>query len=86
MYYVYGWDRKTEDKVMLYDTDHKETALRWAKGYTKQGDMGGWDMIVVLYEYQDDVDWEGDPVVAQVTLWSCWREPMQWCDNAMEEF
>lgn len=85
-YYVYGWDRKTDDKVLLYDNDHKESSIQWAKRYTKQGDMGGWDMITVIEEDQVDIDWNGDPVIEQITLWSCWSEPMRWSDNAYEEF
>lgn len=86
MYSVIGCDRKLDDEVSLYDTDSAETAIRWAKGYTKQGDMGGWDMIKVVAYDQVDVDWNGDPVIEQITIWSCWREPMPWSDNAMEEF
>jgi hypothetical protein len=37
-------------------------------------------------ETQVDVDWENDPVHEETILWSCWREPMPWSDNAMEEF
>lgn len=81
MYHVIGWDRKTDDEVNLYSTDWKQGAIDWAKRYTKQGDMGGWDMIKVVEYTQVDVDEYQD-----VVIWSCWSEPMQWSDNAMEEF
>lgn len=86
MYSVIGWDRKLDDEVSLYDTDSSEDAVRWAKRYTKQGDTGGWDMIKVVAYNQVDVDWNGDPVKEEVTLWSFWSEPMRWSDNAYEEF
>lgn len=86
MYHVIGWDRRTDDKVVLYDTDWRQGAIDWAKRYTKQGDTGGWDMIKVVVYNQVDVDWNGDPVEEEVTLWSCWSEPMRWSDNAYEEF
>lgn len=79
MYHVLGW--KTNDEVLLYSADTRSEAVRWAKRYTKQGDMGGWDKINVIEFTQVDVDEYKD-----VVIWSCWSEPMRWSDNAMEEF
>lgn len=80
MYHVYGWCRKTNDEVLLHSADTSSEAVRWAKGYTKQGDMGGWDKINVVEFTQVDVD-----QFADVVIWSCWQEPMEeWSDNAMD--
>ena len=88
MYYVYGWDRKTDDTVILWESDSQEAAVRWAKRYIQgAGGMGGWDKIYVTYRYQVDVDWENDPVYEEHVVYSYWQEPMEsWSDNAMEEF
>lgn len=87
MYTVYGWDRKTEDTVALWESDSEAAAIRWAKSYILgAGGMGGWDKIYVSHLYQTDVDWEGEPVFAKYVSYSCWQEPMGWSDNAMEEF
>ena len=90
MYYVV---RTGEEITMFhsswtsyYNAVTEAEAVRWAKGYTKHGDMGGWTKIYVSYRTQVDVDWENDPVYDETVLWSCWREPMPWSDNAMEEF
>jgi hypothetical protein len=87
MYLVYGWDRKTDDTVILWESDSRESAVRWAKSYVSgAGGMGGWDKIYVSDLYQVDVDWDGEPVTEEQIIWSCWNEPMSWSDNAMEEF
>lgn len=84
---VYGWDKRTNERVELYDTDYKDHAILFAKKYTHSaGGTGGWDMVLVVYKYQSDVDWEDNPVYEEKVLWSCWNEPMRWSDNAMEEF
>jgi hypothetical protein len=83
MYYIYGKDG--EEKVLLFDTDTRDRAIEWAKKYTKR-DMGGWPMVYVCYEEQVDVNWDGDPVVEEVIVWSCYQEPMDYPDNAYEEF
>jgi hypothetical protein len=85
-YYVKGWDKGTEDTVILFEGDHKSSVINWAKRYTSKEDMGGWDKVFVSYYYQVDVDWEGEPVHAEHVLWCFYREPMEWSDNAMEEF
>jgi len=84
-YYVKGWYSATEDTVILFEGDHKEAVVAWAKRYS-QHDMGGWDKVYVSYYYQIDVDWEGEPVYAEHVLWSVYNEPMDWSDNAHEEF
>lgn len=84
-YYVKGWDRNSDDTVVLFEGDHKESVINWAKRYS-QRDTGGWDKIYVSHYYQIDVDWEGEPVYSERILWSCYNEPMNWSDNAMEEF
>lgn len=87
MYIVYGWDRKTDDTVILYETDIKSSAIHWAKKYTLgPGDAGNWDQVYVVERYQDDIDWNNEPVIKEATLWSFYQECMDWSDNAMEEF
>lgn len=86
MFTVYGWDKKTDDRVILHSNDWRPGAINWAKGYTKQGDTGGWDMIIVVETYQVDIDWDGNSVTEERVIWSCWSEPMRWSDNAHEEF
>lgn len=93
MYLVYGWDRGTDDTVILYETDTKFLAIDWAKKYSSKENMGGWDWIYVSDRQQVDITWDGDPVIEETVLWSCWNEPMSWSDmeqpvkgNVMEEF
>lgn len=88
MYYVYGWDRKTNDTVILWESVSQEVAVRWAKRYVSgAGGMGGWDKIYVSYREQVDVDWDGESVYEETIVYSHWQEPMEeWSDNAMEEF
>lgn len=88
MYYVYGWDRKTDDTVILWESVSQEVAVRWAKRYIQgAGGMGGWDKIYVSYREQVDVDWDGESVYEETIVYSHWQEPMEsWSDNAMEEF
>lgn len=86
VYYVYGWDRGTDDTVILHETTDNDEAIRWARGYCKKEDMGGWDKVFVAHRYQVDVDWEGEPTYSEHVSWMCWREPMDYPDNAMEEF
>jgi hypothetical protein len=85
-YYVKGWDKKTDDTVVLFEGDHKEAIINWAKRYSSKEDAGGWDKIFVSHYYQIDVDWEGEPVYSEHVVWCYYREPMEWSDNAMEEF
>lgn len=87
MFYVYGWDRKTDDRVVLYENEWRDAAVNWAKSYTRgAGGTGGWDMVSVVYVYQDDIDWDNEPILIEKVIWSCWSEPMRWSDNAYEEF
>jgi hypothetical protein len=86
MYHVEGWDHVSGETVTLYSTDWREGAIDWAKRYTKNGDTGGWTKISVIGTHEIDVDWNGDPVTADFVIWSYYNEPMQWSDNAMEEF
>lgn len=88
MYYVYGWDRKTDDTVILWESVSQEVAVRWAKRYIQgAGGMGGWDKIYVSYREQVDVDWDGESVYEETVVYSYWQEPMEdYPDNAMEEF
>lgn len=85
-YHVYGHCYKTDDTCLLHSAWTETEAVRWAKGYTKHGDMGGWSKIYVSRLEEVDIDEFRD-----VVLWSCWQEPMPWyeagwSDNAMEEF
>jgi hypothetical protein len=84
MYYIYGKDG--EEKVLLFDIDTRDRAIEWAKKYSRSGYMGGWPMVYVCYEEQVDVNWDGDPVVEEVIIWSCYQEPTDYPDNAYEEF
>lgn len=89
MYIVYGWDRETDDTVVLYENDWKESALRWAKEYTSTGGKEEWDKVYVSDVYIDDIDWEGGTIRAEKIIWSCYKEPMPhegWPDNPLEEF
>ena len=87
MYTVYGWHRATDDTVLLSEAHSTEEAIRWIKGYVQgAGGTGGWDKIYVSHLYQTDVDWEGEPVYAEHISYSYWQEPMDYPDNAMEEF
>lgn len=85
-YHVYGHCPKFDETCLLHSAWTEKEAVDWARGYTRHGDMGGWTKIYVTYRTQVDVDWENDPVHDETILWSCWREPMPWSDNAMEEF
>jgi hypothetical protein len=86
MYIVYGWDAKTDDKVILHEEEYSSLALIWAKKYTRGGNMGGWTKVFVVRRYIDDYDWDGEYVYEEETLWSCWQEPMPWSDNALDTF
>lgn len=86
MYYIYGIEPDSDEKVLLFDTLTKEDAIAWGKKYSQSDYMGGWPMVYVCYHTQTDVDWNGEPVHEEVVVWSCYREPMTWSDNAMEEF
>jgi hypothetical protein len=86
IYYIYGFDPFTEEKVLLFDTDSENRAIEWAKQYAKSEYMGGWKMVYVCYLTQVDVDWDGDPVSEEIIVWSCYNEPMVYNDNALEEF
>jgi hypothetical protein len=86
MFYIMGWDRNTDETVCLHEEDWKTYAINWAKKYCSDENMGGWDKVYVMYRDQVDVDFWGDPVVQEITVWSCYSEPMFWSDNAMEEF
>jgi hypothetical protein len=73
------------DATQLFRVNMLKASIRL---WTKTGMMPtrGWTKIYVSYRTQVDVDWENDPVHEETILWSCWREPMPWSDNAMEEF
>lgn len=86
MYHVEGWDHVSDETVTLYSTDWRIQAVEWAKMYTKNGDTGGWTKISVIGTHEIDVDANGDPVTVDFVIWSYYNEPMQWSDNAMEEF
>ena len=86
MFYIMGWDRKTDDTVCLHESHWKTNAVEWAKKYCKYENMGGWDKVYVMYRDQVDVDFWGYPVIEDVVVWSCYNEPMNWSDNAYEEF
>lgn len=87
MYTVYGWDKGTDDTVILFEGDHLESVITWARRYCSKEDAGGWDKVYVSHLYQIDVDWEDEPVYAEHISYSYWKEPMEeWSDNAMEEF
>lgn len=86
IYYIYGNDAFTKEEVLLFDTDSKDRAIEWAKKYSRSEYMGGWPMVYVCYENQVDIDWDGEPVAEKVVVWSCYNEPMDYPDNAMEEF
>ncbi len=74
---IFGTDALGRNK--MYDTDYKDHAILFAKKYTHSaGGTGGWDMVLVVYRYQSDVDWEDNPVYEEKVLWSCWNEPMRW--------
>lgn len=92
-YRVIGEDARLDEKVILHEAWTQEEAVSWAKRYTSKENMGGWQCVYVCAMYQTDVDWEGEPVLAEHILWSCYSEPMEhavksmnWSDNAMEEF
>lgn len=85
-YTVKGWDRSTDDTVILFEGDSMDLVTRWAKRYASTEDAGGWDKIYVSHLYQVDVDWEGEPVYSEHISYVWWREPMDYPDNAMEEF
>lgn len=85
-YYVKGWDRGTDDTVILFEGDHKDSVINWAKRYSSKEDAGGWDKVFVSTYYQVDTDWDGEPVYSEHILWASYKEPMDWSDNAMEEF
>jgi hypothetical protein len=84
MYYIYGKDG--EEKVLLFDTAIKDRAIEWAKKYSRYEYMGGWPMVYVCYEDQVDINWEGEAIIEEVIVWSCYQEPMDYPDNAYEEF
>jgi hypothetical protein len=85
-YRVIGEDVRLDEKVILHEAWTQEEAVSWAKRYTSKENMGGWQCVYVCTLYQTDVDWDGEPVLAEHILWSCYSEPMDWSDNAMEEF
>lgn len=94
MYHIYGIDHDRNEKVCLFDNLTKEFAIQWAKKYSQSEYMDatlkaggrGWPMVYVCYYNQTDVDWDGSPVHEEVVVWSCYREPMSYSDNALEEF
>lgn len=70
---VYGKDIQRDDVTILEEFDTVQEAIRWAKGYCSDQDMGNWDLVYV----KDKND---------IVVWSCYQEPMDWSDNAHEEF
>ena len=47
-FYVYG-DYGYESECELYSHKSRDYAQRWAEGYTRNGDKGGYDVIEVAY-------------------------------------
>lgn len=80
MYHVYGYDLDSGETCLLYSLDTEKEAIAWAKRYT-QYDMGGWDKVCVQYEQEVD-----HGVMEERISWSIYQEPMEWSDNAKEEF
>lgn len=80
MYHVYGYNLETGETCLLQSLWTEKEAIDWAKKYSFR-DMGGWDKIVTLYEREYD-----DGVTEEVVIWSVYNEPMDWSDNAHEEF
>jgi hypothetical protein len=72
-YYIYGLNKATKEKVLLFNALTKERAIMLADAFLREGD---WPMISVRYETQVDVTWDGDPVIEEVIVYSCYSEPM----------
>ena len=51
-FYVYG-DYGYESQCELYTHTSREFAQRWAEGYTRYGDCGGYGVIEVAYFTED---------------------------------
>ena len=54
VYKVYG-DYGTQSECVLFETKYLYDAIAFGNGYTKRGDLGGYDIIEVL-----SIDEEGD--------------------------
>jgi len=46
-YQIYG-DYALTSETLLEEFDNKAEAIRWVQGYTKQGDLGGYESIEVM--------------------------------------
>lgn len=46
-YQIYG-DYALVTETLLEEFDNKAEAIRWVQGYTKQGDLGGYESIEVM--------------------------------------
>jgi len=55
-YYVYG-DYGYASECELHSQTSAEYAMRWAEGYTRNGDMGGYEVIEVAY-FDDDGEYK----------------------------
>ena len=51
-FHVYG-DYGYTSECELYSHKSRDFAQRWAEGYTRSGDMGGYDVIEVAYFAED---------------------------------
>ena len=47
MYQIYG-DYALTSETLLEEFETKDEAVRWVKGYTRHGDLGGYDSIEVM--------------------------------------
>ena len=48
-----GWPFQAE----LYDADSLSDAIEWCKGYTSQGDWGGYDALIIYSDYEVHEGW-----------------------------
>lgn len=69
----YGRNVKRDEVILLQSIESRLEAISWARRYCGTENMGNWDVVFIN---SDDM----------TTIWSYYNEPMQWSDNAMEEF
>ena len=68
-----GKDVNRDQVILLEDFEDRAEAIRWARGYCGSENMGGWDLVFVN-------TW------CDETIWSCYKEPTEYCDNACDTF
>jgi len=66
MFYVFG-DYGYQSQCELYSHKNREYAERWAEGYTRNGDLGGYSVIEVAY-FKDDGEYQ--------TVWTLYAEEL----------